>query len=102
VFLKRLPDNPARIIAFNVICPHLACSVEIAAGGSYRCPCHNSSFNADGTRRPGCVSPRDMDSLETLIAAAPSGPDADPKTGPVIRVKFENFQSGTHEKKPVA
>jgi Rieske Fe-S protein len=100
VFLKRTKEQPDRIIAFNVICPHLACSVEIASGGSFRCPCHNSSFDAAGVRLPGCVSPRDLDALDTRIAAAPTAPGSDPLTGPTIRVKFQNFQSGTHEKIP--
>ena len=94
VYLKRQGDatNP-KVVAWNVVCPHAGCFVDVAPDGrSFRCPCHNSVFNADGSLTPGAVSPRPMDELEVDPAALKEG---------VVRVKFENFVGGVHKKEPV-
>ncbi len=100
VYLKRTKDAPDQVVAFNVLCPHANCFVEpvrggegAAAGGQggFLCPCHNSAFNPDGTRAPGCVSPRDLDQLAVDSESLKAG---------TIRVRFQNFVAGTHEKMP--
>jgi Rieske Fe-S protein len=57
------------IQAFNAICPHEGCFVAFASNSqSYKCPCHNSSFNLDGSKIKveGVINPapRPMDELE--------------------------------------
>ena len=95
VYVKRQGDasNP-KVTAWNVVCPHAGCFVDVAPDGrSFRCPCHNSGFNPDGSLTPGAVSPRPMDELEVDPAALKEG---------VVRVRFQNFLAGVHEKKPVS
>jgi cytochrome b6-f complex iron-sulfur subunit/menaquinol-cytochrome c reductase iron-sulfur subunit len=53
--------------AWSVICPHLGCAVDrssVAPG--FTCPCHDSSFDAEGRRLSG-PSPRDLDPLATRV-----------------------------------
>ena len=78
-----------KVVAFSVKCPHAGCPVDWAADKTFKCPCHNSSFNADGSMREGSVSPRGMDELEVDAAALKEGS---------VRVKYQNFLAGTHEK----
>jgi Rieske Fe-S protein len=78
-----------KVVAFSVKCPHAGCPVDWAADRTFKCPCHNSSFNADGTMREGSVSPRGMDELEVDPEALKSG---------VVSVKYQNYLAGTHEK----
>src|SRR5438309_3578166 len=66
VYLQRVGKNEVR--AFNVSCPHAGCSVDWRpAEKAYHCPCHNSSFEADGTRSATSPSARDLDALEVKI-----------------------------------
>lgn len=90
VYLQRLKDNKIR--AFNVVCPHAGCFVDFRpAQGHYHCPCHDSSFSADGkVLDPKSPSPRSLDDLPVEI-----------RNGTEIWVKFQNFRAGTHDKIPV-
>jgi menaquinol-cytochrome c reductase iron-sulfur subunit len=91
VYVKRSGNG---VLAFNAVCPHAGCFVDVARDGrSFLCPCHNSGFNADGSLRPGAVSPRPMDELEV---------DADGLKQGVVRVRFQNFVAGTADKIAVA
>lgn len=101
VYVKRLPaksDSASaaatpNVVAFNVVCPHAGCFVDVAADGrSFRCPCHNSGFGEDGSLSPGSVSPRPMDELKVDPEALRQG---------VVKVQFQNFVAGTVEKKPI-
>lgn len=92
VYIEKLGDSTIRV--FNTTCPHAGCSVA-CNGMAYHCPCHNSSFNLDGSKLVSesgreNPSPRDLDSLEHEI-----------RNGD-IWVKFENFYTGKHEKKAKA
>ena len=94
VFLKR--DAGDAVTAWNVVCPHAGCFIDVTSNPQkpFRCPCHNSSFRPDGSVIVGeCVSPRDMDTLEVDPAGLKEGQ---------VRVKFQNFLAGTHDKKPVS
>src|SRR3954447_17650200 len=66
VYLKRKGDH---ITAWNTVCPHLGCQVDVVSDGSFKCPCHNSMFKPDGSVTAGSVSPRGMDELEVDAAA---------------------------------
>jgi menaquinol-cytochrome c reductase iron-sulfur subunit len=51
----------------SATCPHLGCSVDIAADKkSFGCPCHASKFNLAGAAEDG-PSPRAMDPLAARI-----------------------------------
>jgi quinol---cytochrome c reductase iron-sulfur subunit, bacillus type len=99
VYLKRTADPsgddkaPGTVVAFNALCPHAGCFVDVARDGrSFNCPCHNSGFNADGSLKPGSASPRPLDRLEVDPEALKQG---------TVRVRFQNFVAGTHEKRSV-
>lgn len=98
VYVKRTtgensPGGTASVEAYNAVCPHAGCFVDVAPDGrSFHCPCHNSGFAADGALKPGAVSPRPMDRLEIDPEALKQG---------TVRVKFQNFVAGTHDKIPV-
>ena len=89
VYLRRLKNDV--IQAFNVVCPHLGCAIEFRDGErDYFCPCHDSAFALeDGVQQEGSPSARPLDSLETKIEDGH------------VWVKFQNFQTGKTEKKPV-
>jgi Rieske Fe-S protein len=79
-----------KVRAFNVTCPHAGCGVDWKAGKrAYLCPCHNSSFDADGVRDPKSPSARDLDSLDVKIVDR------------VVWVKYQDLKTGVKEKKPV-
>jgi Rieske Fe-S protein len=86
LYVRRAGDN---VVAFSVKCPHAGCPVDWAPDRTFKCPCHNSSFNPDGTLREGSVSPRGMDELEVDPAALKEG---------VVSVKYQDFLAGKHEK----
>jgi menaquinol-cytochrome c reductase iron-sulfur subunit len=85
VFLRWDGD---RLQAFNVVCPHAGCSVNLASGGThFACPCHRSRFALDGAREEG-PAPRGLDELEVEIR------DGD------VWVRFQDFRPGIEEKIP--
>lgn len=91
VYLRRTEDK--KVEALNVVCPHAGCFVDfVEKSGSYLCPCHNSTFAADGKiNDPKSPSPRGLDALEVEI-----------RNENEIWVKFQNFQAGHKEKIPTA
>ena len=89
VYVKREAGS-GKVVAYNALCPHAGCFVDVARDGkTFHCPCHNSGFAADGALKPGAVSPRPMDQLEVDPAGLAQG---------VVRVKFQNFVAGTAER----
>jgi Rieske Fe-S protein len=84
VYVKRVADQ--KVVVFSAECPHAGCSVDARPDGTFRCPCHNSTFNADGSLGQPTVSPRGLDLL-----------DAEVRDG-VVHVRFRKFLSATHEK----
>lgn len=93
VYIERTGETQVRV--FNATCPHAGCSVS-CDGEMFRCPCHNSSFNLDGTKRTSesgreNPSPRDLDKLDV---------DLDQLTKGEIWVKFQNFYTGREDAKP--
>jgi menaquinol-cytochrome c reductase iron-sulfur subunit len=85
-WLRRKGDA---VQAWSVTCPHLGCAVDRRASGpGFNCPCHDSSFDADGRRLDG-PSPRDLDSLSTKVEDG------------FVLVDFQRFRQGTPDKAPV-
>ena len=90
VYLQRFAGNKVR--ALNVVCPHAGCFVDFRAEQNhYHCPCHNSTFAADGqVMDPKSPSPRSLDELPVEI-----------RNGTEIWVTFQNYRAGVPEKIPV-
>lgn len=99
-FWNRFPKTPIgsvyvtrqgeQVSCFNARCPHLGCTVNYRPSERlYLCPCHDSSFNADGSRNND-IPPRDLDTLDVQV-----------RNDHEIWVKFQNFRVGVHDKTPV-
>ncbi len=73
------------VTAFSSVCPHLGCAVNAEPNGTYSCPCHTSSFAADGAPVSG-PSPRGLDALTTRI------------DGGVVVVDFRRFKVGIRDR----
>ena len=91
VYVQRLDDREIQV--FNATCPHAGCSVS-SNGRMFHCPCHNSSFELDGSKRVSSSgrenpSPRDLDSLEF---------DPNRLVEGEVWVAFKNFYTGREEK----
>lgn len=90
VFVQRLSENEVRV--FHSTCPHAGCSVT-CDGTAFNCPCHNSSFNLDGSKRVSSSgrenpSPRDLDRLDVDASQLAQGE---------VWVRFQNFYTGREE-----
>jgi menaquinol-cytochrome c reductase iron-sulfur subunit len=86
VYLRRQPGQQT-VECWSATCPHAGCIVDFdEQANTYKCPCHNSSFEVNGQIIPPSPSPRDMDSLNCQVDQQ------------AILVKFENFYSGRTEK----
>jgi menaquinol-cytochrome c reductase iron-sulfur subunit len=93
VYLRR-DSGQDKVEAFNVICPHLGCSVSFDAPREiFQCPCHTSAFDLEGDVLSG-PSPRGLDTLPCEVR--------DDGSGTAVWVKFENFFTGRTAKDPKA
>ncbi|HJZ86257.1 MAG TPA: ubiquinol-cytochrome c reductase iron-sulfur subunit [Polyangia bacterium] len=82
-------DVDGRVRAFSTVCPHLGCGIDWSPNSKrFDCPCHGSSFDADGRRVAG-PSPRDMDELEVKLA------------GQDVKVLYRRFRVSTPKKEPL-
>ena len=64
VWLRKKGDA---VVALNAECPHLGCKVGYdKAHKRFACPCHDSSFDQEGSRKGG-PAPRSMDPLEARV-----------------------------------
>ncbi len=88
VYLRRAAGGAVQ--AFNVVCPHAGCFVDYVDDAKhYLCPCHNSTFEADGrVKDPKSPSPRGLDELETEVREG------------AVWVKFRNYRAGEKDKLP--
>lgn len=95
VFLRR-PEGTevnAKVEALNATCPHAGCNVDFLGKEShFQCPCHDSTFQADGIRinPEQCPSPRDLDTLAVEVRTVDGRQE--------VWVEFKNFRAGTPEK----
>ena len=86
VYLRRSGEQ---VVAYNTRCPHLGCAVDARVDGTFACPCHNSSFNVDGTLVPGSVSARGLDELEVDPKGIAKGE---------VKVRYLEFETGRADK----
>ena len=86
VYLRR-SEGQAVPECLTATCPHAGCFVAFdSETNTFKCPCHNSSFEVDGALIPLSPSPRAMDTLDCKVV------------GDEILVKYENFYTGKAEK----
>jgi len=89
VYLEKTEDGSIR--CFNTECPHLGCTVsyvELEDGPRYKCPCHDSTFDIDGTPR-NRIPPRPMDKLDVQVDEHGE-----------VWVKFQSYKIGVEEQIP--
>lgn len=89
VYLRRTSESqPPECL--SAICPHLGCLVPFT-DGKFSCPCHNSTFQPDGTRIDPAhsASPRNLDSMPVEVK------------NDEVWVAFSKFEIGTPEKKAI-
>lgn len=94
VYLVREPGQESPI-AFTAKCPHAGCAIGYSEEEQkFKCPCHTSAFNLDGSRVNGDkeVSPRGMDTLEVELRPV-DGADVT-----AVMVTFVDFKTGHSEK----
>ncbi|PAW84853.1 MAG: (2Fe-2S)-binding protein [Pedosphaera sp. Tous-C6FEB] len=91
VFLQRQTET--KLLALSVVCPHAGCFVDyVEEQRGFLCPCHNSLFLKDGgLKDEQSPSPRPLDTLEVQV-----------RNQNEVWVRFQDFQLGVTEKKPVA
>jgi Rieske Fe-S protein len=65
VWLVRRSAGTDAVEALSAVCPHLGCLID-KQGDHFNCPCHVSSFSADGRALEG-PSPRGMDPIEVRV-----------------------------------
>jgi len=90
IFLRRTGSDGVE--AFNAVCPHAGCLVDIdSEQGGFKCPCHESWFAANGdVKGPASPSPRSLDRLEAELRTDE------------VWVRFQNFRAGIRERVPVS
>lgn len=90
VYLRKTAERD--VSCFNQICPHLGCDVSYVVDAGtpcFKCPCHDSSFQLDGTPR-NAIPPRPLDAMETTVTD-----NGD------IWVKYVKYETATSELKPI-
>lgn len=97
VYAQRSEDGK-EISVFSASCPHAGCAVEFRKGGAhgshYYCPCHESSFNPDGSLAPdNTQAKRGLDSLEV---------DEEKFALGEVWVRFQKFKAGVAEKEAIS
>jgi menaquinol-cytochrome c reductase iron-sulfur subunit len=80
-----LVRHGGEVLALSAVCPHLGCSIDALPDGSFGCPCHTSTFAADGAKTGG-PTPRAMDPMATRIEDG------------FVAVNFQRFRIGTAER----
>jgi Rieske Fe-S protein len=91
VFIQR--QAPDKLLCLSVVCPHAGCFVDYKEEEQgFLCPCHNSLFLKDGSLKDkDSPSPRPLDSIEVQV-----------RNKSEVWVRYQDFQLGLTEKKPVA
>jgi menaquinol-cytochrome c reductase iron-sulfur subunit len=88
VYLRRA-NKDANPEALQATCPHAGCMVEfVNTAHVFKCPCHNSSFDADGQTIQPSPAPRPMDTLDCKVIDG------------AVFVEYQNFYTGSADKIP--
>ena len=95
VYVQR--STKGELTVFSATCPHLGCVVEFRNtekdGEHFFCPCHESSFNVDGSLAPNNTqAKRGLDTLEI---------DQEKLVAGEVWVRFRKFKANIVEKKPI-
>jgi menaquinol-cytochrome c reductase iron-sulfur subunit len=82
-------DSQGQLRVLTSICPHLGCTVPWnKKKNQFVCPCHGTTFAADGTRISG-PSLRGMDTLETSVEQSQ------------LQVRFQYFRQLVSDKEVI-
>lgn len=99
VWLVRQDGAEPQVLAFNTICPHMGCQIQMHPKEKrFLCPCHRATFGlkgeklADSHRSERNHAPRDMDSLDCRIVRDETSGES------WVEVKYERFESGLTRK----
>jgi menaquinol-cytochrome c reductase iron-sulfur subunit len=101
IYLIRQPGEE-KPTAFTAKCPHAGCFIGYTPGDDkFRCPCHTSAFNLNGTRVNGDaeVAPRGMDHLPVTLVDVTAG---DGEMVHEIWIEYIDFQTGLKEAVPTS
>ena len=87
LWIRRNPDDT--FLVFSGTCPHMNCTVNLTPEGTFECPCHHSTFDAEGavTAMP---APRPLDTLEYRVSGEG-----------VLSAQFQNFRKALARKELV-
>ena len=96
VYAQRVAEKD--VVVFSASCPHAGCAVEYRneddRGPHYYCPCHESSFETDGSLAPdNTQAKRGLDTLEVIREKLGEGE---------VWIRFQKFKAGIPEKKAVS
>lgn len=79
-------QDDGHVTVYSPICPHLGCAYRWDQQDRiFKCPCHGSIFNIDGTVKAG-PAPRPLDTLPSKV-----------ENGALL-VQYEEFKSGLAKK----
>lgn len=83
-------DEQGTVTALSSICPHLGCSVSYSeASSDFRCPCHNSAFALDGSKKDNGPAKRGMDPLPVTVEEGR------------VKVTYRRFRNDIADREPV-
>ena len=83
-------DEKGAITAFSSVCPHLGCSVAYSEKTSdFQCPCHNSAFAKDGSKKDDGPAKRGLDPLPVTVEDGR------------VKVTYQRFRNDIAEREPV-
>ncbi len=79
-------EREGELKAFSTVCPHLGCAIDFdTEANAFRCPCHRSEFDLDGTPVEG-PSPRALDTLEVK------------EESELVAIRYRRFRQNISEK----
>lgn len=70
-----LVSNGGKLIALSALCSHLGCPVAWnPADQRFHCPCHESTFDPDGSHHPNMKAKRPLERCAVTRLDTPDGP----------------------------
>lgn len=84
------------VVVFSATCTHTGCTTNWKEDAKcFRCPCHNSNFELDGSQKDGSKAKRPLDRCSVKVV---KGKDKDGKDADVIEVNPKKLLKKTAEK----